>query len=172
MKKYTFLLLSLILSFSAIAQTLDDIIEPAADKQKKKVEKKETISENSYPTNFKESDFVNLSDFNQKILSFNITIIRVENSPKNTPYYQGKIGNESIWIFSMLNSKFIKVGNKVRVVGYLISTEEIKSDINTDKFQLLSFGVLNLKNKKLNYFPGSEMQMKEWKEGKIPSTGE
>ena len=171
MNKKILLFLTLILSFASIAQSLNDIIEPATDKQNEKTNIKENLNKSSYPTNFNESDFENISDFNQKILSFDLEIIRVENSSKNTPYYYGKIGNSKIWIFSMINSEFIKVGNKVRVVGYLISTDEIPSDINSDKFHLLSFGVLNLKNKKLDYFPGSELQMKEWKEGKIPSPG-
>ena len=171
MIKNLLILLTLIFSFSSVAQTLDDIIEPAANKQNTKIEKKETINKNSYPTNFNDSDFENITDLNQKVLSFDLKILRIENSPRNTPYYLGKIGNHKMWIFSMIKSDLIKVGAKVRVVGYLISTEEIPSDINSDKFQLLSFGVLNPKNKKLDYFPGSEMQMKEWKEGKIPSSG-
>ena len=171
MKKNLLILLTLISSFSSVAQTLDDIIEPAANKQNTKIEKKETINKNSYPTNFNDTDFENITDFNQKVLSFDIEILRLEKSPKNTPYYLGQIGNRKIWIFSMIKSDLIKVGEKVRVIGYLVSTQEIPSDINSDKFQLLSFGVFNPKNKKLDYFPGSEMQMKEWKEGKIPSSG-
>lgn len=171
MRMIVFLVFYSLLCYSAMAQRLEDIIEPAADKQDVTSTKRE-INEYSYPINFRESDFENLNTFNQQILSFDVEILRIENSPKNTPYYQGKIGNQTIWIFSMLQSKSLKVRNKVRVVGYLVSTEELKSDINYDKFQILSFGLLDLKSKKLDYFPGSEMQMKQWKHGRIPSSGE
>lgn len=170
MKKIIFALLILTCQLSASSQTLEDIIAPVADKQRKNTEKKE--SPNSYPTNFGESNLKDIAAFNEQILSFDVEIIQVEKSRRETPFYKGKIGNGTIWIYSMVNSESIKVGNIVRVVGYLVPTDELDTKINQDQFQVLSFGVLNLQNRKLDYFPGSEMQMKEWKEGKIPSTGE
>ena len=141
MKRIIISLLILTCHLSAYSQTLEDIIEPAADKQSKKIEK--PYPTNSYPINFGESDLKDIAAYNGEILSFDVEVIQVEKSRKDTPFYKGKIGNDSIWIFSMINSKSIKVGNKLRVVGYLVPTDELDKKINSDQFQLLSFGVFS-----------------------------
>jgi len=141
------------------------------------------VSENKeispFPTNFNEKDLKralkNSKNYVGKIISFDAEIVRVENSRNDTPYYEAKIGKKTIWIISMMNSDFLKVGNTVRVVGYfmLIDKEKDKYELkfHNKKFHILSFGVIDIKSKKLSYFPGSQNQMKEWMNGKIPSGG-
>ena len=172
MKRTLIILLLLSIYTKASSQNLEDIIEPAASKQKIKKDKIDIPIEKQYPTNFDEFKFEKIENYHEQILAFEIEIIKVKTSHKNTPYYKGKIGNKTIWVFSMINSEHIKKGNKVKVVGYLMSTDEVQSKHAEDKYHLLSFAVVNSKNMELDYFPGSEMQMKEWKEGKIPNSGE
>src|SRR5690606_9969345 len=127
----------------------------------------------AFPTNFNEQDFKKIKKWKKKIIALEGTVVQVETSSKNTPYSKLRIGNEKIWVVSMINSGFEKVGNKIKIVGYLIPVKnnDYESKFNQDKYQILAFGILDLNTNQLKYFPGSELQMKEWKNGKIPSGG-
>ena len=128
----------------------------------------------SYPTNFDQKDFKKIKKLKNEIIAFKGKVMQVEKSSKNTPYSKIKIGTKDIWVFSMIDSGFEKVGNEIKMVGYLIPLKksDYESKFNDDEYQILAFGIFDLKTNELAYFPGSEMQMKEWKSGKIPSTGE
>lgn len=127
-----------------------------------------------YPTNFNENDFKNINKWKNKVIALKGEVVQVETSSKNTPYSKLKIGNREIWVISMIDSGFEKVGNEIKVVGYVIPLKksDFESKFNDDKYQVLAFGIFDMQTKELAYFPGSEIQMKEWKSGKIPSTGE
>lgn len=141
---------------------LENSIEPANSK-----------SSQAYPTNFDQKDFKKIKKRENEIIAFKGKVIQVEKSSKNTPYSKIKIGTKEIWVVSMIDSGFEKVGNKIKIVGYLIPLKksDYESKFNDDEYQVLAFGIFDLKTKELAYFPGSEMQMKEWKSGKIPRSG-
>lgn len=128
-----------------------------------------------FPINFNATDFKKINKWKSKIVALNGEVIQVEKSRQNTPYSKLKIGDNEIWIISMVDSKFEKVGNKLRIVGYLIEIDqndnEFERKIHKEKHHILAFGIVNLENKQVAYFPGSEMQIKEWMNGKIPSDG-
>ena len=146
-----------------IDNELANSIEPAASDTKQ-----------PYPTNFNENDFKDIKKWKKKVIALKGEVVQVETSSKNTPYSKLKIGNKEIWVISMIDSGFEKVGNKIEIAGYLIRirNSDYERKFNKDKYQILAFGILDLQTKELKYFPGSEIQMKEWKSGKIPSTGE
>lgn len=154
------------------------IIANDLDKEVDKVSKNEM--NNPFPTNFNEKELKRAlkdsKNYVGKVTSFDAEIIQVEKSRNDTPYYEAKIGKKTIWIISMMNSEFLKVGNTVRVVGYFVLIDKEKDEyelkFHNQKFHILSFGVIDIKSKNLSYFPGSQNQMKEWMNGKIPSGGE
>jgi hypothetical protein len=130
---------------------------------------------NAFPTNFTDKDIKKPDKWNGKIVAFEGEIKRLEKSTKNTPYYELKLNINSIWIISMIDSGFEKVGNKIRVVGYLLDIDKSDNDnerqFHNDDYHVLVFGVVDLMTKQLAYYPGSEMQMKQWINGQIPSSG-
>jgi hypothetical protein len=141
---------------------LENSIEPAS-----------TNNSQAYPINFERNDLKKIKKWKNKIIALKGQVVQVETSSKNTPYSKIKIGTKEIWVVSMIDSGFEKVGNEIKIVGYLIPLKksDYESKFNEDKYQVLAFGIFDLKTKELAYFPGSEMQMKEWKSGKIPSSG-
>jgi len=148
------------------------IIKKNLDNETDKVSVDENI--NPFPTNFTEKDFKKIKKWKSKIVALDGEVIQVEKSRQNTPYSKLKIGDKEIWIISMIDSGFEKVGNKLRIVGYLMEIDsndnEFERKIHKEKYHILTFGIVNLENKQLAYFPGSEMQIKEWMNGKIPSS--
>ncbi len=146
-----------------IDSELQNSVEPVANSNIK-----------AFPTNFTEKDFKKIKKWKSKIVALDGEVIQVEKSRQNTPYSKLKIGDKEIWIISMINSGFEKVGNKLRIVGYLMEIDsndnEFERKIHKEKYHILTFGIVNLENKQLAYFPGSEMQIKEWMNGKIPSS--
>lgn len=160
---------------SLIQRELELVIEPKSDTSSTKSEK----ATPAFPINFNKDDLknakVNLGKWDSKIVAFDADIVRLEKSRRNTPYYQAHIGDESAWVISMIDSDFEKVGNKVRLVGYLIpldkKEDKYEQQFHQDNFHILVFGIINLKTKQLSYFPGAEQQMKEWMNGQIPSSG-
>ncbi|AFU70536.1 hypothetical protein P700755_003967 [Psychroflexus torquis ATCC 700755] len=140
---------------------------------KKSIEPANSNKSKTYPINFEEKDFEEIGNWKNKIIALEGQVVQVERSSKNTPYSKLKIGNKEIWVISMIDSGFEKVDNTIKIVGYFIplKKDDYESKFNQDKYQILAFGILDLKTKDLRYFPGSEIQMKEWKSGKIPSSG-
>ncbi|SHM82759.1 hypothetical protein [Polaribacter sp. KT 15] len=130
----------------------------------------------SFPINFTEKKWKKIKRWKNEIIALEGEVIEIRESRQKTPYSKLKIGEKEIWVISMIDSKFEKVGNKLRVVGYLFEIAENDSQferkIHNEKYHILAFGILNTKNKKLAYFPGSENQIKEWINGKIPTSGE
>ena len=129
----------------------------------------------SFPTNFTERKWKRIKKWKNKIIALEGEIVEVRQSIRNTPYSKLKIGEKEIWVISMVDSKFEKVGEKLKFVGYLFEISEndnkFEREIHNEKYHILAFGILNVENKELAYFPGSENQIKEWINGKIPTIG-
>jgi hypothetical protein len=157
---------------SLIQRELESVIEPKSDTKSEK-------ALSAFPTNFNKDDLksakVNPGKWDSKIVAFDAAILRLEKSRRNTPYFQMHIGDESAWVISMIDSGFEKVGNRVRLVGYLIPLDKkedtYEQQFHQDNFHILVFGIVDLKTKQLSYYPGAEQQMKEWINGQIPSGG-
>jgi hypothetical protein len=134
-----------------------------------------TSTTNPYPTNF---DSGNLKDaithpeeWDGRIISFDGEIVEVNYITPNKPYFKVKLkSGEIIWVGSMVNSKYDKVANLIRFLGYfsLTSKDDISTKYHDLGFHILSFGELNLKTNQLAFMPGSESQIKEWGKGQVP----
>jgi hypothetical protein len=139
------------------------------------IEESDSSNVQSFPINFSNKDIKKYKKWEGKIVALEGIIERLEISPRNTPYYKLKVADKSIWIFSMINSGFEKIGKRVRVVGYFLKKDKTDSQsenqFHTDGYHILAFGIVNVSTKQLAYFPGSEGQMKQWINGQIPSSG-
>jgi len=132
-----------------------------------------STNENPYPINFTPKDFKKAkkkpNSYNGKIIAFDGKIVEVKSLGENKPYLKVELENgQLIWVGSMVNSKYDKVGNSIRFLGYfsLIGKDEI--EYNKLGFHILAFGEIDLKTKQLAFMPGSETQIKEWGKGQIP----
>jgi len=129
-------------------------------------------TEKSFPTNLNEENFKKLKKFNGKIIAFDGLIEGIENSRNNTPFYKLKIGeNNYLWTALMFKNDKNIIGDKIRVVGYLIPSDpnEIERKYLDGKYMVLSFGLVDIKSSNFLFISGAEIQKQEWIEGKIPS---
>jgi len=132
-----------------------------------------STNENSYPINFTTKDFNkakrNPESFNGKIIAFNGRILEVKSLGQNKPYLKVELENgQIIWVGSMVNSQFDKVGNSIRFLGYFSLIKKGEIEFNNSGFHILAFGEIDLATKQLAFMPGSESQIKEWGQGLIP----
>ena len=131
------------------------------------------INSRSFPTNINEDNFKTVSSFNGKIVAFDGVIQGIENSRNNTPFYKLKIGGDSyLWTVLMFENKLNKIGDDVRVVGYLIPTEpnEAERKYLDGQYMVIAFGLVDFKNSNLFFLSEATAgkQKAEWIEGKIP----
>ncbi|MES2730852.1 MAG: hypothetical protein V4714_03855 [Bacteroidota bacterium] len=130
---------------------------------------------NPYPTNFSSHDLQkakeNLSAWDGRIIAFDAKIIEVASVGPNRPYLKVQLDTgEELWVGSMANSKYETVGNSVRLLGYFALTqlEGLHANLNKLGYHVLAFGIVDLKLMQIAYFSGSEVQIREWSNGKIP----
>ena len=126
----------------------------------------------SFPTNINEGNFKNLEKYNGEIVAYDGIIERIENSRNNTPFYKLQISESNyLWTVLMFNNDKNKIGDKVRVVGYLKLTESNESEKKylEGKFMVIVFGLVDFNNSDFLFLGGAEQQKQEWIDGKIPS---
>ncbi len=130
----------------------------------------------SFPVNFTSKKWNKIKRWENKIIALEGEVIEITRTKQNTPYYKLRIGENAIWVASMIDSENEKVGNLIRVVGYLFeileNDNQYETSIHNEKHHIIAFGVINMENNKLAYFPGAVNQIKEWIGGKIPSAQE
>tara|TARA_B100000809_G_scaffold262401_1_gene313295 strand:- start:905 stop:1636 length:732 start_codon:yes stop_codon:yes gene_type:complete len=136
-------------------------------------EAKPSTNDNPYPTNFTTKDLKKAvkkpNSYNGKIIAFDGKIIKVNSLGENKPYLKVELENgQSIWVGSMVNSQYDKVGNSIRFLGYYSLVEKNEIEFNKSGFHILTFGEVDFKTKQLAFMPGSESQIKEWGKGQIP----
>jgi hypothetical protein len=163
--------------FNKVKQSLEELIKTNCEAVKKLVEKElnTTSTENPYPTNFTSHECKkakkNLDQWNGEIVAFDGEIVEVNYPSPNKPYLKVRMeGGQTIWIGSMVNSQYDKVGNTVRFLGYftLTSKDDISKSYHDFGFHILVFGEIDHKTKQLAMLPGSELQIKQWGLGQIP----
>ena len=129
------------------------------------------VNEKSFPINLSERKFKKLEKFNGKVVAFEGIIMRIENSRNNTPFYKLKIGESNyLWAVLMFKNEVNKMGDKVRVVGYLnpaVPNETEKTYLD-GKYMVIAFGLVDFKNSNVLMLEGKQKQ--EWISGKIPSS--
>jgi len=129
-------------------------------------------NEKSFPTNIKEGSAKELKNFDGKVIAFNGTIEKIENSRNNTPFYQIKITDDNhLWTALMFKNELNKIGDKIRVVGYLIPAEpnEDEKKYLDGKFMVLAFGLVDFEKSNFLFLGSAGQQKQEWTDGKIPS---
>lgn len=128
--------------------------------------------EKSFPTNIKEGSDKELKKFDGKVVAFDGVIEKIEKSRNNTPFYKLKISdNNYLWTALMFENEKNKIGDMVRVVGYLRPAEpnEIEKLYLEGKFMVIAFGLIDFENSYFLFLGGARQQKQEWIDGKIPS---
>jgi hypothetical protein len=147
----------------AIIQTeLDNSVEPAANN-----------TSDPCPINFKGKDLKKIKKRNGEIVAFNGLVTQVYKAHNDKPYYEVKLeGGNTIWIASLVKSGYEVKDNIIRVLGYVgeVGNDEFAKIYNKTDFHILAFCVIDMKTKQMAMLPGSELQIKEWMNGKIPSS--
>lgn len=144
-----------------IQSELDNSVEPVA----------ETVK-NPCPTNFSGKDLKRIKKRNGEIVAFNGLVTKVYTDQNEKPYYEVKLeGGNTIWIASLVKSGYEIKDNIIRVLGYVseVGKDELAKKYNKTDFHILAFCVIDMKTKQMAMLPGSELQIKEWMNGKIPT---
>lgn len=132
-------------------------------------------NDKSFPTNISEGNFKKLKKFDGKVVAFNGIIEKSEISRNNTPFYKLKISdNNYLWTVLMFKDETSKIGDTIRVVGYLRPTptepNEIERKYLDGKYTVITFGLVDFKNFNFLFLGGAGKQKQEWIDGKIPSS--
>lgn len=131
------------------------------------------ITAKSFPTNLNSENFNSVAQFDGKTVAFEGIIEQIRESKNNTPCYKLKIGKDYLWTVLMFRNKESKVGDVIRVVGYLNPVPDKKGneeDYLDGKYMAVAFGLVDFKNNNFLFLGGAKMQRQEWMEGKIPSS--
>jgi hypothetical protein len=133
---------------------------------------KETkVNPKSFPTNIQIGNINELEKLEGKVIAYDGIIEKIENSRNNTPFYKIKINGENyLWTVLMFKNDKNKVGDKIRVVGYLFPADPDEKDkkyLDT-KYMVIAFGLVDFENS--NFLMMEGIQKQEWIEGKIPSS--
>jgi len=132
----------------------------------------EPSTQNPCPTNFGGNDLDNIKKLNGEIIAFNGLITKVYMAHNDKPYYQVKLeGGNTIWVASLVKSKYENEGKILRILGYVSKVEkddEFAKKYNDTQYHILGFCVIDMESKQMAMLPGTEMQIKEWISGKIP----
>lgn len=146
------------------------IIKKDLDNETDKVSADENI--NPFPTNFTGKDLKKIKKLDGEIIAFNGLVTQVYTAHNDKPYYEVKLeGGNTIWIASLVKSGYEVKGNILRILGYVSKTEndEFAKKYNKTNYHILAFCIIDMKSKQMAMLPGSELQIKEWMNGKIPS---
>lgn len=132
-------------------------------------------AQNAFPLNFGDKQLgaakLDLKKWNGEIIACDVEVIQVEKGYVDKPYYKVKLENGGqFWVGGLVTSGYEKIGAKLRLLGYfsLVEKDDIGKKFNKDGFHILAFVVIDLATKQMAMLPGSDIQVKEWMNGKVP----
>jgi hypothetical protein len=146
-----------------IQSEVENSVEPAANS-----------NSNPCPTNFTGNDVKKIKKRNGEIIAFNALVTKVY-LVNDKPYYEVKLeGGNTVWIASLVNSGYEKEGAILRLLGYVseVGNDEKAKKYNKSEYHILAFGVIEMATKQMAMMPGSEIQIKQWMNGEIPTSTE
>jgi hypothetical protein len=121
-----------------------------------------------FPVNFNGTE--NFEKLDGEIIAFEGTIIKVK-TINELPYYQMQLSEgHSVWVVSLVPSGYEKKNRNLRIMGYLSKVNNINSigEINKLGYHVLALAIIDIKTEGLFFVPGSEYQIIQWINGKIP----
>ncbi|MFM2387565.1 MAG: hypothetical protein RL660_2322 [Bacteroidota bacterium] len=132
-------------------------------------------SEGSYPTNLDEKKLEakrkDIDDLEGKIVAFDAEIVKVNRSNPERIFLEVKLQNgEKLWVGDMTNSELNIEGNKRRFLGYFVTTEKDDQEQTEMGYYIISFASYEKITDNLVMYPGTEKQIYEWANGKVPKS--
>ena len=131
------------------------------------------VNDKSFPINIQEGNIKELEIFKGKVVAFDGTIEKIENSRNDMPFYKLKISDHDyLWTVLMFKNEANKIGDKIRVAGYLSQAEanENEKKYLDGKYIVIAFGLVDFQNSNVLFLDGARIQKQEWIDGKIPSS--
>lgn len=123
----------------------------------------------SFPTNVLDGSDKELSSYEGKVIAFDGIIEKIETSGKNTPLYKLKITNENyLWTILMFKNDSNKIGDKVRILGYLRTNKQNKESYLVGKYMVIAYGLIDFLGSKFLFIDGAVQQKQEWIDGRVP----
>jgi len=105
-------------------------------------------------------------------VAFDAEVVAIEKGYNDKPYFKVKLDNdENVWIASLLTGNHVRLGRKLRLLGYIDSVagdDEIARKYNGDGIQIRVFAILDLESKNLQISDAFDAEAKEWLSGIIP----
>ena len=81
---------------------------------------------------------------------------------------------EKVWIAWMYDSQSAQVGDSIRVMGYLVSKQQLGPDatrLAEDAVWVLAFAMVNERTNRVSYLPEqSSRQVEAWASGRVPGS--
>lgn len=129
-----------------------------------------SFSQKKFPTNidgniidsiiaYKKSDKIKKLD--SKFYAFDARVIETNSGYQNNPYFLVEFSNgNKIWIASLFKSKYIRVGNNLKLLGIfkeIDQTDTVSRSFNDTKYHILLFALVDNES-------GADMFLKEEKE--------
>jgi hypothetical protein len=143
--------------FNKVKQSLEGLIKTNCKSVRQLVETEiqpSSAVDSPYPTNFTSEDYKRArkrpEQWHGKIIAFDGEIVEANYPSLNKPYLKVKLdGGHIIWIGSMVNSQYDKVGSKIRFLGYftLTSKDDISKTYHDNGYHVLAFGEIDHKTK-------------------------
>ncbi len=132
-------------------------------------------NDKSFPVNINEGNFKKLKNFDGGVVAFDGIIEKSEISRNNTPFYKLKISdNNYLWTVLMFKNETNKIGDTIRVVGYLRpipkESNENENKYLDGKYMVIAFGLVDFKNSNFLFLGSAGQQKQEWIDGKIPGS--
>jgi len=158
---------NVIINCENVKRTIEQNLENEVDK----VSSDKSIT--PCPTNFTGKDLKKIKKQDGEIIAFNGLVTQVYTAHNDKPYYEVKLeGGNTIWIASLVKSGYEVKDNIIRILGYVakVNNDKIAEKYNKTGYHILAFCVIDMKTKQIAMMPGSELQIKEWMNGKIPKS--
>lgn len=133
------------------------------------------VTEKSFPTNFNSKTFKKPDKYVSEIIAYDGTIKEIQTSKNNTPFYKIDLGNNKIlWTVLMFANPENKVGDKIRLIGYL---NKIDHNLDSEKYlkshdyMVIALGLVDFQKGNYFFVGAGSKQKEQWLSGQIPQKG-
>lgn len=129
------------------------------------------------PVNFdgKSFDLIHseMAEHKGELVAFDGTVVDIKRGYNDIPYFCVRLDNgEMLWIDSMVSDKYVVIGAKLRMIGYIDLVQlgdEIATQFNQTGYHVRIFAMLDHKSKQLQSANAFDKEVKEWLGGKFPA---
>lgn len=125
-------------------------------------------NKSEFPTNINKDNFNTLELMIHQFVAFEGVVKKVKKK-NNRLYSKVYVGEQFIWVESMIVSSFEKENNKLKFLGKVTESNSTtnKGGLN---YHISAYGIVDMATNNFMYYPGFENKMNTWRSGTIPLT--